>query len=71
MAFGSAIISSEVIAGRFAELKARGRRALIPYVTAGHPTRADSLELLRGLASAGPTFWRSAFRFPIRWPTGR
>lgn len=41
------------IAGVFARLKAAGRKALVPYVTAGHPDRARSLELLRGLESAG------------------
>lgn len=41
------------LAQRFAALKAENRRALVCYVTAGHPTRARSLELLRGLAAAG------------------
>ena len=38
---------------RFAVLRAEGRKALVAYVTAGHPDRARSLELLRGLPSAG------------------
>jgi tryptophan synthase alpha chain len=53
MAFASVTTSSERIAQRFTELRADGRRALVAYVTAGYPDRASSLELLRGLESAG------------------
>jgi len=49
----SATISSDAIGRCFAGLREHRRRALIPYITAGYPTRAQSLELLRGLASAG------------------
>ena len=49
----SATISSEAIAACFAALEARGRKALVPYVTAGHPDRARSIALLQGLADAG------------------
>jgi tryptophan synthase alpha chain len=42
-----------VLSERFASLRATGRRALVCYVTAGHPDRAASLALLRGLAHAG------------------
>lgn len=45
--------SRTAIANTFARLKASGRKALIPYVTAGHPDRARSVQLLRGLESAG------------------
>ncbi len=38
---------------RFTSLRAAGRRALVCYVTAGHPDRARSLELIRGLEGAG------------------
>lgn len=38
---------------RFAQLRADGRRALVAYVTAGHPDPAQSLALLRGLEGAG------------------
>jgi tryptophan synthase alpha chain len=38
---------------RFAELAKRNRRALVAYVTAGHPDQPRSLELLRGLQGAG------------------
>ena len=41
------------IAARFERLRTEGRRALVCYVTAGHPDRARSLALLRGLAATG------------------
>ncbi|MGH7670282.1 MAG: tryptophan synthase subunit alpha [Gemmatimonadaceae bacterium] len=47
------ITSSDAIAARFAGLKAQGRKALVPYVTAGHPDRRRSVALLQGLAGAG------------------
>jgi tryptophan synthase alpha chain len=53
MAFASVTTSSERIAQRFAELRAGGRRALVAYVTAGYPDPDASLELLRGMESAG------------------
>jgi tryptophan synthase alpha chain len=34
-------------------LRAAGRKALVVYITAGHPDRARSLELLKGLEAAG------------------
>ena len=49
----SATISSDAIAARFAELKRQERRALVVYVTAGHPSPNESLELLREIARAG------------------
>jgi tryptophan synthase alpha chain len=36
-----------------AALRSRGRRALVCYVTAGHPDPGRSVELLRGLEQAG------------------
>lgn len=42
-----------VIADRFAALAAQGRRALVCYITAGHPDPARSVELIRGLERAG------------------
>jgi tryptophan synthase alpha chain len=42
-----------VLNERFDSLRAAGRRALVCYVTAGHPDRAASLALLRGLEDAG------------------
>jgi tryptophan synthase alpha chain len=53
MASVLATISSDRIAKHFAGLKSAGRRALIPYITAGHPDDARTIELLRGLESAG------------------
>ncbi|MEO7361488.1 MAG: tryptophan synthase subunit alpha [Gemmatimonadaceae bacterium] len=45
--------TTSALSQKFAALKAEGRQALVCYVTAGHPTRVRSLELLRGLQSAG------------------
>ena len=41
------------IAGRFAALKAAGRKALIPYITAGDPQSASTVPLLHALVEAG------------------
>lgn len=41
------------LSGHLAERRAAGRRALVCYVTAGHPDRAASLRLLRELPAAG------------------
>jgi tryptophan synthase alpha chain len=38
---------------RFAQLRTSGRRALVPYITAGYPSADATLELLAGLESAG------------------
>ncbi|MBL0172490.1 MAG: tryptophan synthase subunit alpha [Gemmatimonadaceae bacterium] len=46
-------VTSSVIATRFAQLAASGLRALVCYVTAGHPDRERSLALIRGLEQAG------------------
>jgi tryptophan synthase alpha chain len=53
MASGSATISSDRIAQRFAELRQAGRRAFVPYVTAGHPDVERSVALLQGLEGIG------------------
>jgi tryptophan synthase alpha chain len=53
MASGSATISSDRIAQRFAELRRTGRRAFVPYVTAGHPDVERSIALLQGLQDVG------------------
>jgi tryptophan synthase alpha chain len=42
-----------VLSERFTSLRAAGRRALVCYVTAGHPDRRRSLDLVRGLQDAG------------------
>ena len=53
MAFASPIISSDALEARFAALAGAGRKALVVYVTAGHPDRARSAALLAGLPDAG------------------
>ena len=53
MASGSVITSSDAISQRFAELRASGRRALVPYITAGHPDAERTVELLAALAESG------------------
>ena len=53
MASTSATTSSDVLTSRVTSLRERGRRALVCYVTAGHPDPASSLELLRGIEAAG------------------
>ncbi len=42
-----------MLSNRFESLRAANRRALVCYVTAGHPDRARSLDLVRGLEDAG------------------
>jgi len=41
------------ISARFDALRASGRRALIPYITAGHPDADRTVELLHALTDAG------------------
>ena len=55
MAFGSPIISSELdpLAPHFDAWRAAGRRALIPYITAGFPSPAATAALLDAIADAG------------------
>jgi tryptophan synthase alpha chain len=53
MASGSATFSSDRIAQCFAELRRAGRRAFVPYVTAGHPDVERSVALLQGLQEVG------------------
>lgn len=53
MASASVTTSPDLLAQRFEALRAAGRRALVPYITAGHPDPARSLALLQGLADAG------------------
>jgi tryptophan synthase alpha chain len=53
MASASATISSEAISKKFAALKAAGRRALVPYITAGHPDASRTTELLHALTESG------------------
>lgn len=53
MESGLATTSSDAIAQRFAKLGAEGRRAFVPYVTAGHPDVQRSVALIQGLEAAG------------------
>ena len=48
-----ATISSDPLAAAFAHLAVRKRKALVAYVTAGFPTPADSVALMRALQDAG------------------
>ena len=41
------------IATTFAALKARGRKALIPYIAAGHPFAETSVDIMLAMARAG------------------
>jgi tryptophan synthase alpha chain len=47
---------SDAIAERWRQVRAEGRAALIPYLTAGYPTAAASLAALRMAAAAGADF---------------
>jgi tryptophan synthase alpha chain len=53
MASALATTSSDAIERRFARLRAEGRRALVPYITAGHPDAERTIDLLVGLENAG------------------
>jgi len=53
MASELAITSSNKIEERFASLRRQGKKALVCYATAGHPDRARSIDLFRGLEDAG------------------
>lgn len=53
MASHQATTSSSAIARRFDALKEKSRRALVCYVTAGHPDVARSLETLHALEEGG------------------
>ena len=46
-------VAASAIDRRFADLRAAGRRALVCYVTAGHPDPARSVALLQGLEAEG------------------
>lgn len=45
--------SSDVLGERFAALRAAKRAALIGYVTAGHPTPEESVDVIAAVADAG------------------
>jgi tryptophan synthase alpha chain len=53
MASTSATTSSDALTQRFKSLREQRRRALVCYVTAGHPDPTRSVALLRALETAG------------------
>lgn len=53
MASQSVITSSDGLRDRFAALARDGRKALVPYITAGHPDPDQSLALMQALQDAG------------------
>lgn len=61
MASGSVTTSFDVMSSspvgsierRFAELRGAGKRALVPYITAGHPDAPRTVDLIHGLEDAG------------------
>ena len=53
MVSGLATTSSNKIDKKFDSLRRAGKKALVCYVTAGHPDRNRSIELLRGLEHEG------------------
>ena len=53
MASASATTSPDRLTARFEQLRGEGRRAFVPYITAGHPDREASLALMQGLADVG------------------
>lgn len=53
MASGLTTISFNKIDQKFEQLRSSGRKALVCYVTAGHPDRERSISLMRGLEEAG------------------
>jgi tryptophan synthase alpha chain len=53
MASTSATTSSDTLTQRLTALRDAGRRALVGYVTAGHPDPETSVALLRGIDAAG------------------
>jgi tryptophan synthase alpha chain len=52
-ALAGAPVAERRLARRFATLRAENRRALVCYLTAGHPDPERSLALLQGVADAG------------------
>ncbi len=49
----SATTSSDIFSRRFEALREDGRRALVVYLTAGHPDPASSLDLMHAVVEAG------------------
>lgn len=59
------------IEGVLKALKGQGRKALIPYITAGDPHPDVTVDLMHTLVKAGADLSSSVFLSPTRWRTGR
>ena len=71
-AIRSACVAMTRIAATFARLRAAGRKALIPFITAGDPAAgADRAADARAGRRRAPTSSSWACRSPTRWPTAR
>lgn len=55
----------------FEQLRATGRKALIPYITAGDPDPSMTLPLMHELVAAGADVIELGVPFPIPWPMAR
>jgi tryptophan synthase alpha chain len=53
MGEGRVVRGAEHLAATFTDLRVRGRKALVCYITAGHPEPGTSVELMRALEAAG------------------
>ena len=52
-------------------LQVQGRKALIPYVTAGDPDPMATVAIMHALVEGGADVIELGVPFPIRWPTAR
>jgi tryptophan synthase alpha chain len=59
------------IPATMAALKAQGRKALIPYVTAGFPFADVTPEVMHALVAGGADIIELGCPSAIRWPTAR
>src|SRR6185312_11033906 len=64
MVSASATTTSDPIAHTFTALAEQRRKALVAYITAGHPDRARSLALIRAIARAGADISEAAVEVP-------
>ena len=55
---------------RFDALAGQGRKALVPYITAGDPHPEQTVALMHTLVEAGADMIELGVPFPTRWPTG-
>ena len=59
------------IPATFEALKTCGRKALIPFITAGDPSLEMTVPLMRALVEAGADIIELGVPFSDPWPTGR